>query len=116
MLLAPLAEAAGGWGLCRATKADKPATVFADRNDPGYQKLLAMVLAGQDFLTRQSTRFDLSNFRPRVDWVREMKRFEILPEGMTPLAPINVYEAERKYWRSLWYKPLAWAANVKRPE
>ena len=104
ILLAPLAEAAGGWGLCRAAKADKPATVFADQTDPGYQKLLAMVSAGQNFLARQSTRFDLPNFRPRVDWVREMKRYGVLSAGIDPAAPIDCYMVERDYWKSLWHR------------
>ena len=37
-LQAPLAKGAGGWGLC---KGDDDAPVFADTNDPDYQKMLA---------------------------------------------------------------------------
>jgi hypothetical protein len=105
VLLAPLAQAAGGWGLCRDPKADQLATVFADTNDVDYQKLLAMVRAGKDFLAKQSPRFDMPEFRPRVDWVREMKRYGILPADLPSGAPIDVYAAERKYWESLWYRP-----------
>ncbi len=105
LLLAPLAESAGGWALCREPQTGKPATVFADTNDPGYQKLLAMVSAGRDFLENESPRFDMPEFRPRVDWVREMKRYGILPENLLPDARVNVYRTERKYWESLWYHP-----------
>jgi len=106
LLLAPLAEAAGGWGLCRDPKTDKSATVFADTTDPGYQKLLAMVQAGKEFLEKQDPRFDMPQFRPRVDWVREMKRYGVLPKDLPAEAPVDVYVTERKYWESLWYQPL----------
>jgi hypothetical protein len=105
LVLAPLAESAGGWGLCHDLRTGQPAAVFADKNDPGYRKLLAMVQAGKDFLAQQNPRFDMSHFRPRVDWVREMKRYEILPANYKTTAPIDVYATERKYWESLWYRP-----------
>jgi hypothetical protein len=41
-----------------------------------------------------------------VDWVREMKRYGILPPDLKPLDSIDVYAAERNYWASLWYQPL----------
>jgi cytochrome c553 len=105
MLLAPLAQAAGGWGLCRDPKTHQPVTVFADANDPGYRDLLALCNAGKDFLEKASTRFDMPSFRPRIDWVREMKRYGILPADLDPAAPIDCYKVERKYWESLWYQP-----------
>ena len=45
LLLAPLAPAAGGWGLCHDPKTTNSVTVFADTADAGYQKLLAMIRA-----------------------------------------------------------------------
>jgi hypothetical protein len=107
MLLAPLAESAGGWALCREPKTDQPATVFADTNDPGYRKLLALISAGKEFLENQNPRFDMPEFRPRVDWVREMKRYGMLPENLPPDARVNVYRTERRYWESLWYHPAS---------
>jgi hypothetical protein len=106
MLLAPLAESAGGWGLCRDPQTRKPATVFPDPSDPGYQALLAMCAAGKQALAEGTRRFDMPDFRPRADWVREMKRFGILPVSLDPAAPIDCYAAERKYWQSLWYRPV----------
>ncbi len=50
-------------------------------------------------------RFDMPGFHPRIDWVREMKRFGILPADLKPDEPIDVYKTERRYWESLWYKP-----------
>jgi len=105
LLLAPLAEAAGGWGLCRDPKSSGKAAVFAGAQDPGYQALLAMCVAGRERL-QQVKRFDMPDFRPRKDWVREMVRFGIL-EPASPAAdrPMDVYAVERKYWQSLWYQP-----------
>jgi len=107
MLLAPLAESAGGWGLCRDPKSNERIAVFANTDDPGYRKLLVMCAAGRDFLARQSPRFDTPEFRPRVDWVREMKRYGILPRDLPVDALVDVYATERKYWESLWYQPPA---------
>lgn len=104
MLLAPLSADAGGWGLCRDPKTRQPVTVFASTSDPGYQSLLAMCAGGRDRL-REDKRFDMSDFRPRVDWVREMKRYGILPESTSPQAVADVYSVERSYWASLWYQP-----------
>ncbi len=50
-------------------------------------------------------RFDMPGFRPRVDWVREMKRFGFLPPEHDPARPVDYYALERAYWESFWYKP-----------
>jgi hypothetical protein len=104
LLLAPLAESAGGWGLCRDPKTSQPATVFASSQDADYQKLLAMCRAGQEHLDKIK-RFDMTDFHPRADWVREMKRYGILPAGTRPEDRIDIYATERSYWESLWYRP-----------
>jgi cytochrome c553 len=105
LLLAPLAESAGGWGLCRDPKTRERQTVFADTADPGYQALLALCVAGKESLAQGTRRFDMPDFHPGADWVREMKRFGILPRDLAPAAPIDCYAAEQKYWQSLWYNP-----------
>ncbi len=104
MLLAPLAESAGGFGLCYDPKTQQPVTVFADKNDPGYKALLALATTGKEYLSKDK-RFDMPGFQPRVDWVREMKRYGILPDCTTPDDPMNVYAVEQTYWKSLWYRP-----------
>ena len=108
VLLAPLAKAAGGWGLCRPEGAGEAGTgtVFAGRDDLDYQTLLAMCRAGSEHLARIK-RFDMPGFRPRIDWVREMKRYGILPAATDPSAPLDYYAVERRYWRSLWHLPPA---------
>jgi hypothetical protein len=103
LLLAPLAEASGGLGLCRDA-GGKPARVFADTQDPDYAKLLAMVTAGKDNLDAIK-RFDMPGFRPRPQYLREMKRYGVLPLDHADDAPIDPYQLDRRYWESLWYRP-----------
>ena len=107
ILLAPLAESAGGWGLCRDPKTREPRTVFTDTTDRGYQALLALCVAGKQALAQGNRRFDMPDFRPRADWVREMKRYGILPVDLAPAALIDCYVTEQRYWQSLWYRPVA---------
>ncbi len=104
MLLAPLAETDGGWGLCKDVKTKRRATVFADKLDPDYKKLFALAVVGKAYLEKDR-RFDMPNFKPREAWVREMKRYGILPASTTREESINVYSVERAYWESLWYQP-----------
>ena len=105
ILLAPLAESAGGWGLCRDPRTREPVKVFADKADPGYQALLALCAAGRDALAQGTRRFDMSGFQPRADWLREMKRYGILPADATASAPLDCYAVEGRYWESLWHTP-----------
>lgn len=104
LLLAPLAPGAGGWGLCKDPTNGRPATVFADTQDPDYAKLLAMCAAGRDRLNRIG-RFDMPGFQPPQPYIREMKRYGILPANLPDDAPVNPYETDRRYWESLWYRP-----------
>jgi hypothetical protein len=104
LLLAPLSTQAGGWGLCRDPHTAQLREVFSQTDDPDYQKLLAMITAGKEFLD-QNKRFDMPGFRPRADWVREMKRYGILPENIEPEEITDVYAVEEDYWRSLWHSP-----------
>ena len=103
ILLAPLAKSAGGWEICKGEKA--PHGVFDSTDDPDYRKLLASVEAVRQNLQKM-TRFDMPNFRPNAPYVREMKRFGILPEAIDPQKdPINVYATDQAYWKSFWFQP-----------
>jgi len=102
LLLAPLAKAAGGLELCR-DKEGQPAAVFADAQSPDYRALLAMVEAGKENL-ETIKRFDMPGFQPPPQYVREMKRYGILPADLPPDAAINAYATDRKYWESLWHR------------
>jgi len=115
ILLAPLANEAGGYGLCRKRETNgrfgESVTVFADTNDQDYQKILAMCRDGKHRL-EEIKRFDMPGFRPTPGYVREMKRYGILPNNLPVDAPIDVYETDRAYWRSLWWQPTI-AANSR---
>ncbi len=86
--------------------AQAPPPIFADANDPDYQKILALCRAGQQRL-EDIKRFDMPGFRPDPSYVREMKRFGILPPSVAEDASLDVYAIDRAYWRSLWWRPKA---------
>ncbi len=110
-LLAPLARSAGGYGLCRpadaAAEAEAASTavrwpaatsVFAGTDDPDYLLLLRMCEAGRDRLDAIK-RFDMPGFRPRPEYVRELKRYGVLPASFDPARdPVDVYAMDRGYW------------------
>jgi hypothetical protein len=98
LLLGPLAKAAGGYGSCSAAK-----DVFGGTDDPDYQALLAAIRDRREALQRMG-RFDVSDFRPNQYYVRQMKQYGILPASFDRAKdPIDVYQTDRAYWRSLWY-------------
>jgi len=108
LLLAPLAKSAGGYGVCtakheRGESGDQPAEVFSNAADPDYAKILAAITDAKNYLD-QIKRFDMLDFRPRPEWLREMKRYGILPGDLAADAPVDVYAVERSYWESLWYR------------
>ena len=50
-------------------------------------------------------RFDMPGFHPNEHYVREMKRFGILPADHGPGSAIDVYATDQAFWRSTWYRP-----------
>ncbi len=108
ILLGPLSKQAGGEGACTSSGKDgksKPIEIFKDSQDPDYQTILAMIRAGKDKLN-EVTRFDMPNFKARPEYIREMKRFGILPESFDPAKEkVNPYQLDQRYWQSLWYQP-----------
>jgi hypothetical protein len=106
MLLAPLAKESGGYALCR-DKQGAPTTVFSDTKDADYVKLLALVTAGKANLDKIK-RFDMPGFQPRAEYVREMKRYGVLPTTFQlGDDPLDIYATDQAYWRSLWHQPSA---------
>jgi len=109
VLLAPLSKKAGGLGLCQTSfnkKDARPADVFAGGSDADYQKALAHIARASKRLDQQK-RFDMPGFRPSRHYVREMIRYGILPETFDAESdPVDVYETDRRYWRSLWHKSI----------
>ncbi|HJN09240.1 MAG TPA: hypothetical protein QF564_11160 [Pirellulaceae bacterium] len=109
ILLAPLAEKAGGYGWCKDGYGQS--VVFRDKQDPDYQAILQAIQAAK---TRQKKagRFDMPGFRPNKHYVNWMKQFGVLPESFDPAKDtIDPYETDQAYWRSLWHQPVSAAAR-----
>ena len=107
ILLAPLSKQAGGYARCGPRKAGQrstASTVFADKNDADYEKILAMCEAGKRRFDAIG-RFDLPGFKPSAMYVREMQRYGILSKRLGADTAVNVYATDRAYWRSLWWQP-----------
>jgi hypothetical protein len=116
ILLAPLAKHAGGWGGSPDTKGIKPRgrqvtkasrcpTIFRSTRDPGYQKILNMITKAAAYFEKDK-RWNMPGFKPHPIYVREMKKFGILPDDFTLRTDnVDVYEVDRRYWESQWYYP-----------
>ena len=51
-------------------------------------------------------RFDMPDFRPRPEYVRELKRYGVLPSTFDLTKdPLDVYAVERQYWDLFGWKP-----------
>jgi hypothetical protein len=102
ILLAPLAKEAGGYGLCKTEGSER--SVFESTDDPGYKAILSMCADGKIYLDKIK-RFDMPDFKPRPAYVREMKKYGILPTDLSVDSAIDVYATDRAYWQSLWHRP-----------
>jgi hypothetical protein len=103
-LLAPLAREAGGWGTCEAAAGK---TVLTSTTEADYLALLDPIRRNAERLNAIK-RFDMAGFRPNNEYVREMKRFGILPPAFDLARdPIDVYATDQAYWRSLWWTPMS---------
>jgi hypothetical protein len=108
IVLAPLSPKAGGLGMCKRDPKtgliEKQIAVFDSSDDPDYRALLAMMRAGKAHL-EEIGRFDMPNFRPPQPYVREMRRYGILPATIKPGDKVDYYAADRAYWKSFWWEP-----------
>ena len=96
-LKAPLAKESGGFGMGKDGKA-----VFKSTDDPDYKTILAMIQDGKDVLAKVK-RFDMEGFRPPKPYLREMKRYGILPETFDlDKDTADPYALDRKYWSLDW--------------
>ncbi|MHC4249736.1 MAG: LamG-like jellyroll fold domain-containing protein [Planctomycetota bacterium] len=115
VLLAPLSRKAGGYAEGEAKQVRvkenrraaptpiKHATVFQSTDDPDYRKILTHMRAAKAKL-EEIKRFDMAGFRPNEHYVREMKRYGVLPRSCDlAVDAIDVYATDRKYWESMWY-------------
>ena len=96
LLLAPLAKTCGGLERCGRA-------IFADTQDPDYKAVFRALEEAHRKLV-EIKRFDMPGFRPRAEYVREMKRFGALPADSPPNCLIDVYATEGAYWRTLWHQ------------
>jgi len=118
LLLVALAPAAGGLAAATTPAPGQPATpapdedrsrpprpvlhplVFATADDPDYRAILAHIDAARRKLN-EIKRFDMPGFQPNEHYVREMKRYKILPSTLDPAAdPVDPYDTDRRYWES----------------
>ena len=95
ILLGPLAKEAGGYQSCGKA-------VFTGTDDPNYQTVLAAVERSKKQLD-EIKRFDMPGFIPRPQYIRELKKFGVVPKEADPNQVFDVYELDRKYWQSLWH-------------
>lgn len=96
-LKAPLAKEAGGFGMGKDGKA-----VFKSTDDPDYKTLFAMIQDGKNVLEKVK-RFDMKGFRPPKPYLREMKRYGVLPETFDlDKDTVDPYAIDRLYWALDW--------------
>ncbi len=120
-LLAPLAKQAGGLGICKQREAKQtqrgepgePAVVFQNTSDPDYQKLLTD-LREAAAKAADTVYHDEPGFVPKWEYTDEMIRFGILPPGTDLKKPVDIFQADRAYWQSLWWQPVP-PAQVSNP-
>ncbi|MCL2120183.1 MAG: hypothetical protein FWH27_17345, partial [Planctomycetaceae bacterium] len=97
VLLAPLAKSAGGYESCGRA-------LFESTDDPGYQTVLTAIERTKRHLD-EIKRFDMPGFIPRPAYVREMKKYNIIPKDTDPNQVFDTYQLDQDFWRSHWYRP-----------
>ena len=112
-----MAREAGGYGegapvsmevkedVTRAPEPIVHPVIFKDETDRDYLAILTHIRAAGRKL-HEIKRFDMPGFKPNEHYVREMRRFGILPASFNvDRDAINVYDTDSDYWASLWHKP-----------
>jgi hypothetical protein len=94
----PLAKSAGGLQRCKEV-------VFADKDDPDYQAILAGIERCRQYIL-SGTRPCVTPFYASETYTREMIRYGILPKDHDyKTMPIDPFATDQKYWESLWFVP-----------
>jgi hypothetical protein len=95
LLLAPLAKEAGGYGRCGKA-------IFTAKSDPDYVKLLASLQSGKALFDARPP-WGAPGWKPNPQYVREMKRFGLLPAAFDlAKEKLDPFAMDQAYWRSLW--------------
>jgi hypothetical protein len=90
LLLGPLPRDAGGLGSC--------GDVFKDKEDPDYKSLLTAIA---DCKTRADARprFGTPDFRPNRQYIREMKKYGVLPADFdAETGIVDPFQTDQAYW------------------
>ncbi len=97
LLLGPLSKKAGGYASC--------GEIFKGTGDSDYQRLLGLIEKAKSALDEEP-RYATPTFKPNRQYIREMKKFGILPPQFDLAKdPIDVFELDQAYWRAAWYSP-----------
>ena len=97
MVLAPLPKSAGGWGACEHQ--------FSGKDDIEYRAMLAAIRKGSEQMEKVA-RFGTEAFKPNRQYVREMKKFGVLPAGFdVSRDAIDIFETDQKYFELFWCRP-----------
>ena len=101
LLLAPLSREAGGWGTCQ----ENGVGAIEHKSDPVYLTIHSWIKEGKKCL-ENNKRWDMPGFKPHPYYIREMKRYGILPETFNnETDTVDVFTLERKYFESSWHYP-----------
>ncbi len=51
-------------------------------------------------------RYGTPGFRPNRQYIREMKKYGVLPADFDPASsPIDIFATDQAYWRTYWHTP-----------
>ncbi|MDR2756642.1 MAG: hypothetical protein LBC20_13130 [Planctomycetaceae bacterium] len=97
LLRASLAQEAGGLGICSKI-------VFENKDDPLYREILQSLQRTHQQL-ETGKRFDIPDFRPNDDYIREMQKYGFVKKDLAPNETFDYYRAEKEYFDSWYYNP-----------
>ncbi len=99
LLLGPLPKSAGGWASCPHQ--------FEGTEDVDYRTLLTDI-RGRNQQLAATARYGMPGFKPNRQYIREMKRFGVLPAQFDPgVDPVDGFSLDQEYWKLFWYHPEA---------
>ncbi len=89
----------------------KHPVVFKDKNEQGYKDLQAYIQAFKNFLDK-NPQYDSPDFIPNEAYVREMKRFGIMPADYDPTTrTLDFGKLEKIYFDETWKD--AWPEEIR---
>ncbi len=79
--------------------------MFRDASDPDFRALVELIEQGKASLDAEP-RYGSPAFHPNRQYVREMKRFGILPASFDAARDaLDPFQTDQAYWKSFWYDP-----------